>query len=90
MFESSTQEIVLQIQLRHTVREWLVRQAALQYGRSDDPRRAEWTSQADRYRQQLHDIISRHWELDPELDELKRSEWPKARELASKLIEDNF
>lgn len=88
MFEYPPQELELQIQLRHTIREWLVRLAALQYGRTDDPRRAEWTAQAEGYRRQLHEIISRHWELDPELDQLKQAEWPKARELAFKLIED--
>jgi hypothetical protein len=88
MFESPPQELELQILLRHTVRQWLVRLAALQYGRTDDPRRAEWTSQADRYRQQLHEIISTHWELDPELDQLKQAEWPQAREIAFRLIEE--
>lgn len=88
MFEYPPQELELQIQLRYAVREWLVRLAALQYGRTDDPRRAEWASQAERYRGQLHEIISRHWELDPELDQLKQAEWPKARELAFKILEE--
>ena len=87
MFEYSSQELELQEQLRCTVREWLVRLAALQYGRTDDPRRAEWTFQAERYRKELHDMLSRHWELDPELDQLKQAEWPRAREMAFRLIE---
>lgn len=88
MMNDSTDELKLEFQLRHVLREWLVRIAALQYGHPDDPRRIEWSEQANRYRYQLHEVLAKHWELDPELDQLKRAEWPRAREMAARLIDN--
>ena len=79
-------EYDLQTQLHHAMRHFLARQAALQYGRQDDPRRLEWMLQAKSYQRQLHDILAKHWELDPELEALKEAEWPSACVLARKLI----
>lgn len=87
MINDSIEEPELEFQLRHALREWLVYSAALQYGHPDDPRRIAWSEQANHYRQQLHKVLAAHWELDPELDQLKKTEWPNAREIAARLID---
>lgn len=84
------EEVEMKIRLHLVVREWLARNAALQYGHPDDPRRPEWTEQANRYRQRLHELLATHWELDPELEQIKKEEWPKAQEIAKGLIGSRF
>ena len=79
-------EFELELQLHNAMRQYLAMQAALQYCRPDDPRQEAWKWQAQSCQMQLHDILAKHWELDPELEAIKEAEWPHACLVARNLI----